>query len=428
MQRRKFLRTALGASIAFPAIVRGQALNSRVSVAVMGVSTTSTGGPGRGTELAVNLATVPNADLSYLCDVDERYLGKAMEAVAKKGARPKAQRDFRRILEDKAVDALVIAAPDHWHAPAAILACAAGKHVYVETPSSHNPAEGDMLVAAAQKYIRTVQHGTQRRSWPVIQEALAKLRSGAIGRILLAKALYYNDRVSIGKGRNARVPAEFDWDLWQGPAPDRPFHDNFVPHNWHWFWDWGTGEMGNNGVQLLDLCVHGSGMDNPGRVSCGGGKLRFEDDQETPDNQFLTIDSGTSAGPSITVELRTWAARTFNDPKYDVAFYGEGGSLLINGSSYAIYDLAGKETGRAAGNGGNEPHLRNFIEAVRGTAKPVNDILEANPVVLLGHFANIAWRASRTITMDLKNKRINDDGTVAKYWRREYREGWAPVV
>ena len=422
------MRHALTTSIAFPAIVRAQSLNSRVSVAVMGVSRTSTGAPGRGTELALGLAGIPNVDVSYLCDVDERYLAKAMEAVKQKGARPKAQKDFRTVLEDKTVDALVVAAPDHWHAPAAILACAAGKHVYVETPSSHNPAEGDMLIAAAQKYSRLVQHGTQRRSWPVIQEALAKLKSGAIGRILLAKAEYFNDRISIGKGHNARVPPELDWDLWQGPAPDRPFHDNYVPHNWHWFWHWGTGEMGNNGVQLLDLCIRGSGMDNPARVSCAGGKLRYDDDQETPDTQLLTIDSATSAGPSITVELRSWAARTFNDPKFDVAFYGEGGSLLINGSSYAIYDLAGKEIGRGAGTGGNEAHLRNFIEAIQQKAKPVADIAEANPVVLLAHFANIALRSSRTINMDLKNKRITDDGTLSKYWRREYREGWAPVV
>ncbi len=189
----------------------------------------------------------------------------------------------------KAVDALVIATCNHWHAPAAILACAAGKHVYVEKPCSHNPREGEMMVAAARKHRRLVQMGNQRRSMPAAIEAIAQLRSGVIGRVYYAQSWYLNTRPSIGAGKSAPVPEGLDYDLWQGPVPRRPFKSNYLHYNWHWFWHWGNGELGNNGVHAVDTCRWGLGVDYPVQATSVGGRFCHEDDQETPDTNVATF-------------------------------------------------------------------------------------------------------------------------------------------
>lgn len=416
MNRRHFLR-ATAAAVALPAIVRADA-GSRVSVAVIGVN-------GRGGELAIGFAGLPNVEVAAICDVDERPLAKAIDAVSRKaGGTPKGERDFRRLLEDKSIDAVVIATPDHWHAPAAILACAAGKHVYVEKPCSHNPQEGEWLVAAARKSQRVVQHGTQRRSWPAIQEAIAKVREGAIGRVLSAKAFYFNDRPTIGHGKAAPVPAGLDWTLWQGPAPEREYHDNFAPYHWHWFWHWGTGELGNNGVHMIDLCRWGLGADHSQRTTSAGRKLRHDDDQETPDTNVVSFDTGAA---TITWECRSWAARVPHDPAHDVAFFGENGSLLINGAGYTIHDPAGKEIARGTGPGGNDVHLQNFIDAIRGKEKLNAEIEEGRKSALLCHLGNSAWRTGQTIDFTPQGG-IAGDERAKKLWRREYRPGWEPRV
>src|SRR5688500_8526087 len=260
----------------------------KVIIGVMGTSRSGNDNDGRGTHLAATLASLAGVEVAYVCDVDERNVGKAIDSVSKKKAEsakaPQGVRDFRRILDDKSVDALVIATPDHWHAPAAILGCSAGKHVYVEKPCSHTAAEGQMLVDAARKHKRLVQHGTQRRSWPGIQEAVQRLRAGEIGRLMYAKCLYFGPRPTIGNGKAAPVPDWLDWSMWQGPAPEREFRDNYVHYNWHWFWHWGTAELGNNGVHSLDLARWGMGVEYPRRITAAGGKYRYpKDDQETPD-------------------------------------------------------------------------------------------------------------------------------------------------
>lgn len=424
--RRKFLRSTAGAVIAFPAILRSASPNSKVVVAVMGVSRNSTGGDGRGTEVAVGFAGLPSVEVSALCDVDEMHLGKAIESVSRKSRKPpRGERDFRRLLEDKTIDAIAIATPDHWHAPAAILACAAGKHVYVEKPCSHNPREGELLVAAARKHQRAVQHGTQRRSWPGIREAIEKLREGTIGRVLSARAYYFNKRPTIGRGKTVPVPAGLDWPLWQGPAPEREFRDNFVHYHWHWFWHWGTGELGNNGVHTIDVCRWGLGVEQPGTVTSAGGKLRYDDDQETPDTNIATFDFGSS---TITWECRSWAARVPSDPEHEVIFFGENGSLAIKGGGYTICDLAGKEVARGTGPGGNESHLQNFIDAIRGEAKLNAEIEEGHKSTQLCHLGNIAWRTGRTVHVDAKTGRVANDDDAMKLWRREYRGGWEPRV
>lgn len=407
----------------------------KVVVAVMGTSRDGAGKDGRGTHLAATLATLPGVEVAYVCDVDERNLAKAVESVSKRlkdGARPpQGVRDFRRALDDKAVDALVIATPDHWHAPAAILACAAGKHVYVEKPCSHNPREGELLVEAARKHNRVVQHGTQRRTWPGIRQAVERLRAGEIGRVLSAKCYYHSNRPTIGRGKTGPPPAWLDWGLWQGPAPERPYRDNIVHYHWHWYWHWGTGELGNNGVHSIDVARWGLGVDVPMRVTHAGGKLRFpDDDQETPDTGVAAFEF--AGGKLLTWENRSWAGRTPLDPAGEVVFHGEEGSLVISGGGYAIHDPEGKKSAEGAGEGGDASHLQNFIDAVRaGSPAKLNAPIEEGVTsTLLCHLGNIAWRTGGAVRVDPPTRQLAGpaDEDAKALWRREYRQGWEPTV
>ena len=386
---------------------------------VMGVN-------GRGMQLAQGFNSGGGAEIAYLCDVDERAMARAVKSVSDKQARvPQGVKDFRRILDDKNVDALVIAAPDHWHAPATILACAAGKHVYCEKPACHNPREGEWMVAAARKHQRIVQLGTQRRSYPAVIEAIEKLKSGAVGRVLFSRGWYNNTRASIGHGKAAPAPDWLDYELWQGPAPERPFQDNLVHYNWHWFWHWGTGELGNNGIHALDVCRWGLGVDYPMRVTSGGGKYRFDDDQETPDTQTVTFDFGDK---SITWEGRSWHPRGFEGSAFGIAFYGEKGTMVIDGANYKVFDFKGAEIDKGGGPGGDARHYQNFLECIRSGKKPSADIEEGHKSTLLCHLGNIAWRTGRTLHCDPKNGRILDDAKAMALWGREYRKGWEPKV
>ena len=381
---------------------------------------------GRGSDLAQGFSGLDGAEIGYICDVDDRAIAKGIKtSMAKQAREPKGVKDFRRIIEDRNVDALVIAAPDHWHAPATILACAAGKHVYVEKPCSHNPHEGELMIRAARQHNRVVQLGTQRRSAPGVNDAIEALRGGAIGRVLFSRGWYNNTRSSIGRGKAVPVPAWLDYELWQGPAPERPYRDNLVHYNWHWFWHWGTGELGNNGIHALDLCRWGLGVDYPVRVSSGGGKYRHDDDQETPDTHLATFDFG---GKTITWEGRSWHPRGFEGLAFGVAFYGEGGTMLIDGGGHRILDFKGNEVGRKGGSGGDRAHLQNFLDSIRNARRPNADIEEGHKSTLLCHLGNIAWRTGHTLGIDPKTGHILDDPRAEALWRREYRPGWEPKV
>ncbi|MBX9584343.1 MAG: Gfo/Idh/MocA family oxidoreductase [Gemmataceae bacterium] len=413
-------RTFLGAAGGLAAVPRLSAsANTRLVVGVMGMGT-------RGPALARAFAALPNTEVAYVCDVDAARVGQAADALAKDGRpRPRAVADFRRVLDDKAVDAFVCAAPNHWHAPASILACAAGKHVYVEKPCSHNPREGELLVAAARKHGRRVQMGNQRRSWPKVREAVAALREGVIGRVYLAQGWYAAARPSIGTGEAKDPPAGLDYDLWQGPAPRRPFRSNVLHYNWHWFWDWGNGELGNNGVHMIDLCRWGLGADYPARVTSAGGRYRYKDDQETPDTHVVGFDfpNGSTA---------TWEGLSCNQPPRekpaDVLFLGETGSLAIAGGGYTVYDPKGKPVRTEAGPGGDAAHVANFAAAVRGDEPLNSEIEEGHKSTLLCHLGNIAHRAGRSVRCDPKTGRTADDPAAMKLWAREYAPGWEPKV
>jgi predicted dehydrogenase len=332
--------------------------------------------------------------------------------------------DFRRILDDKAVDVLVIATCNHWHAPAAILGCAAGKHVYVEKPCSHNPREGELMVVAARKHDRRVQMGNQRRTWPKIIEAIEAVRKGEIGRAYFAQSWYTNNRGSIGRGKPGPMPEGLDYALWQGPAPKRPFQTTYLHYNWHWFWHWGNGELGNNGVHMIDLCRWGLGVDYPSRVTSSGGRYRFRDDQETPDTHLVAFDFPGR-------KTITWEGLSCNRlpaGTADVVFFGESGSLAIRGSGYVIHDAAGREVRRADGPGGDATHLRNFLDAVRGRGRLNSEIEEGHRSTLLCHLGNIAHRIGRSLRCDTSSGRVLQDEEAMRQWSREYARGWEPRV
>ncbi|MFO0936504.1 MAG: Gfo/Idh/MocA family oxidoreductase [Gemmataceae bacterium] len=395
--------------------VWGRSAFDTIHVGVMGTGS-------RGTSLAKLLANQPNVVVKTVCDVDEGRAGKAadtVETVSK--SRPAIVGDFRRMLDDQAIDVFVCAGPNHWHAPSSILACKAGKHVYVEKPCSHNPREGEVLVEAATANKRHVQMGNQRRSWPAVIEAIRKLHEGIIGRVYFAQAWYTSDRPSIGKGKAIEPPKGLDYDLWQGPSPRKPFRDNYLHYNWHWFWNWGNGELGNNGIHMIDLLRWGLGVDYPTLATSAGGRYRFVDDQETPDTHVVSFNF--PGGKSLTWEGFSCNLLPGNKP-LDCLFHGEKGSLAIQGSGYMVYDPKGKEIAKQTGKSGEEIHMQNFLATVRGEAKLNSPIAEGHKSTLLCHLGNMAHRTGRTLHCDPKDGKVINDPDAMKLWKREYAAGF----
>ena len=384
-------------------------------------------GLSRGRSLADSFAKQSGVDVKYVCDVDSTRAASCAELVkGAVGKTPQAVTDFRRILDDKAVDALVCAAPNHWHAPATILACAAGKHVYVEKPCSHNPREGELMVEAARRHRRAVQVGTQRRSSPGWIEAVKKLGDGTIGRVYLARAWYNSARGSIGRGRPAAIPAHLDYDLWQGPAPRVPYRDNVVHYNWHWRWHWGNGELGNNGVHTLDLCRWGMGVDFPSRVTSSGGRYHFEDDQETPDTHSVCFEFPGR-------RQITWEGLSCNRHGSGfITYYGDRGTLAIDSNgNHTVFDRGDKAVDKFESNSrGDTEHIVNFLDAIRND-RPLElnaEIADGHESTLLCHLGNIAQRTGHTLNCDPQDGRIIDDEESMALWSRDYEPGWEPTV
>jgi predicted dehydrogenase len=403
---------------------------------VMGIIGTG----GRGQTVAANFASSKGVAVKYVCDVDDAMLADGVAAVEERLATlaqsnatkpqfptPTAVKDFRRVLDDDAVQAVAVVTPDHWHAPIAILALKAGKHVYVEKPCCHIPREGELLVEAARKYNRVVQHGTQRRSWPGIVKGIKLVRGGEIGNVHFARCWYAVDRKSIGRGKGVPVPPGMDFTMWQGPAPERPYQDNLVPYNWHWFWHWGTGEMGNNGIHFLDLARWGLNVDYPKRVTSAGGRYAFDDDWETPDTQTATFEFGDKM---ILAELRSCHPRGIDGAGYGVAFHGDKGTLVVLENGFKLYDRKDKLLESVAEKRDiDTAHFADFVDAARKGRRPAAEIEDGHKSTLLCHLGNIAIRAGKSLNIDPKNGRILDDKeTAEKYWSREYRPEWEPTV
>jgi len=440
INRRKFIKMTGAAGLGFgvmagaPAILKSASPNNKINVAVMGTNS-------RGLGLARGFARHPDMDVSYICDVDDHAIRKGLDAVNEAGQErePQGMKDFRRALEDQSLDAIVISTPIHWHAPASILALSAGKHVYVEKPCSYNPHEGELLVEAANKYRRVVQMGNQRRSWPMVVEAMNRLKEGAIGNTYFARCWYANNRGSMGYGKPAPVPSNLDYDLWQGPAPRRPYMDNVIHYNWHWLWHWGAGELLNNGVHFLDLARWGLDVNYPSRVTSSGGRYHWQDDQETPDTQIVTYDFPEN-------KTVVWEARSCNPKRLEgsatgASFHGENGAMIVDGNGYVIYDNDNREVENSS-SGEADPidttgpgfdldrdHINNFAVSIREGRRPVTDIRDANVSVHNCHLGNIAHRTGRVINCDPHNGHIiGDRQAVDQFWSREYEPGWAPVL
>ncbi|MDE3252417.1 MAG: Gfo/Idh/MocA family oxidoreductase [Bacteroidota bacterium] len=406
--------------------------NDRIHMAVIGCN-------GRGGAMAPIFAKQENTEVIFICDVDQIARQKGIEAVLKTGKdAPKGENDFRKILANTDVDAVYIATPDHWHAPATILCCAAGKHVYVEKPLSHNPREGELAIAAARKYNRVVQMGSQRRSWELLTEGIHALHEGIIGKIHMAKCWYTNNRKSIGVGKIVPVPSNLDYELWQGPAPRRPYKDNLIHYNWHWFWHWGTGEALNNGTHEVDVARWGLGVDYPLSVNSTGGRYFYQDDWQTPDTQLITYNC-----PEATV---LWEGRSCNGYKTEgrdrgVLFYGEKGSLLTGHNGYNVYDEKGKLLKEIKSNavidgrntaspneGLDAVHIANFLSSVRLSKRPNADVETGYKSTLWVQLGNIAQRVGHTLHIDQSNGHIQNDQQAMQYWGREYEKGWEPKL
>ncbi|HTV03432.1 MAG TPA: Gfo/Idh/MocA family oxidoreductase [Luteitalea sp.] len=440
LDRRSFLKSAsatIGAGLIAPAAAsaapavwrQAGAPSDRVRVAIMGVNS-------RGSQLARAFLNTPGAVITTICDVDTRAAAKAAELVGKAGTAPTLIPDVRKVLESRDIDALVIAAPDHWHAPAAMLALDAGKHVYVEKPASHNPREGELLVEAQKRTGKVVQMGNQRRSWPNVQKAIGLVHGGRIGKVYNARTWYANTRPSIGKGKPVPVPEWLDYELWQGPAPRREFVDNLVHYEWHWRWHWGTGESANNGTHMFDLARWGLQVEHPTRVTSSGGRFQFADDWEFPDTQVIALDY--PGGKMITWESMSANGYKPHGTGVGVTFHGDQGSLLIDGDGYTIYDLKGgvveeikTDPGAVTSQVGpavrlDALHTANFVAGIRGTGTLATPIDGGHTSTMMALLGNIAWKTGRALTCDPATGRIQNDADATAMWGREYAPGWAP--
>ena len=437
--RREFIDTlavgAAGLAISSTAKSYGQIMgsNDRLNFAVIGLHSRAEA------HLSALKANKSDARIAYVCDVDTNTMKKfAADTEKEMGEAPKTEQDFRNILSLKEIDAIAIATPDHWHAHMAILGLQAGKHVYVEKPCSHNPAEGALLLEAVRKYGKKVQMGTQQRSSPHTIEVIDKIHNGLIGRAYYAKCWYSNVRGSIGIGKPAPVPPQIDWDLWQGPAPRQPYKDNVQPYNWHWFRIWGTGETLNNGTHEVDVCRWALGVDYPNTVSAQGGRYHFKDDWQFYDTLITNF--------NYPDKILSWEGKCCEGMKFygrdrGSTIMGTTGTVLVDRDGYEVYDLKGKKTdefkvGKVQTSSSDltgrdsmtDAHFANFIAAIRKNEKLNAPIEVGNVAVTMLQLSNIAWETNRVLDLDTADGKIHHDAEAMKGWARSYEKGWEPKL
>ena len=423
MNRRHFLMST--AVMAGGAAMRGLASpNDTVRIAVVGCG-------GRGGSHVNAWSRMPNVEIVALCDVDQAHIADKLKRLESAGAKkPATYVDYRKLVEDKTIDAVSIATPNHWHTLQTIWAVQAGKDVYVEKPCSHNVFESQQIVAAARKYDRLVQHGSQSRSSPALQEAVQRMRDGELGDVYMARGLCFKWRDTIGRTPVSAVPDGVDYDLWTGPAPKREFTKNRFHYNWHWFWDTGNGDLGNQGIHEVDIARWGLGVTHPTKVSAIGGKFMFDDDQETPNTITATYEFDVAGKKKMmTFEVRHWispheAGINGDKPGNTIGnqFYGSKGYLVIDNYN-KYYSFLGKDQQPGPSATKGDQHWANFIDAVRSrkrgdlTAEIEEGALSCN----LMHLANISYRLGRTIHWDAKKLECQDDSDANKMLTRAYR-------
>jgi len=425
--RRAFLKntTTLAAGAAALGIapsVRAVGANEKIVLGLIGPG-------GMGTNLLQSFAAQKDVEIAYVCDVDATRMAAAVkttEGIA--GKAPRAEKDMRRIFDDRAVDAVVIATPDHWHAPATILACDAGKHVYVEKPCSHNLREGRLMIEMARRTKRVVQVGTQSRSTEHVRRAIELLHGGAIGEVLVAKVWNSQLRSSIGHAQPSEPPATLDFEAWVGPAPMVRYQANLLPGIWRWWYAFGTGDMGNDGVHDLDIGRWGLGVDtHPSTIAALGGKYFFDDDQQFPDTQTVIFEYPGERKKQLIFEQRIWSPYVQEGHENGNAFYGTKGMLILGkGGGWQLFGPRNAPGEKMTGKPDGPAHHRDFLECIRSGNRSNADIEIGHLSSSLCHLGNIATRVGRILHFDPKTEQIAGDDEANKLIRRSYREGhWA---
>jgi len=435
--RRTFIRNTAAATVAIsiPTIIPVKAFgaNDRINAAVLGLH-------GRGKSHVTSFMAQDNVVVTHLCDPDMNVLKERQKDFKEKYNKDVSlEQDLRKIYDNKDIDVVSIATPNHWHSLAVIWACQAGKDCYVEKPGSHNIYEGRKMVEAALKYDRIVQHGVQLRSSPSVREAVKLMHEGFIGRVYMARGLVFRWRADIGNKGFEQVPDGLDYDLWTGPAAKRPFSRNIVHYNWHWTFEYGNGDVGNQGIHETDLCMWGLDVGLPTQITSMGGKFLWDDAKETPE-VLSSIYHYPEEDKIIQFEVRPWCTNTEEGVTVGNIFYGEKGILVVDG--YDKYKfLMGQnrelvksgsdgniaQTGIARGQGGTEGHFRNFIEAVRAHDKTIlnGPVETAHLASGLAHLGNIAYRLNRVLTFHPQSEKFVNDEEADKLLTRNYR---APYI
>lgn len=372
--------------------------------------------------LATNFAANPNSVVTQICDVNENLFADTVKKLGDiQGVEPKPVQDLRRVMDDKSIDAIAVATPDHWHALATIWGCQAGKHVYVEKPISNNVFEGWQEIQAARKYDRRVQVGTQSRSMPHYREAIEYLRSGKLGKVHAAKAWNSQLRRRVNAVADSPVPKGIDWDIWQGPAPEHPYNENRYTYGWRWLWDYGTGDMGNDGVHDLDIARWGLGVDYPTAVQCMGAKLQFDGDiQETPDTQYVTFNFPENK--VLIYEQRLWSPYHQEGFENGVAFYGNSGYMLIGRGAWKVVEKGNKVVIDRTADRSDVPHIDNFLAAIKSKGSLNCDIEEGYKSTLLAHLGNLAFRLGKPLSFDPATQTFVGDPDANAYLKRAGRK------
>jgi predicted dehydrogenase len=427
--RRRFLKqtgaVALGAVTFAAPPARAARANERIILGVIGPG-------GQGSSLLKSFVSQKDVELAYVCDADANRQNAAAKAVeSATGKAPKTVKDMRRILDDASVDAVIIATPDHWHAPATILACNAGKHVYVEKPCAHNLREGRLMLEATRRTQRVVQVGSQTRSAQHVQRAMELLHNGAIGDVLVAKVWNSQLRRNIGHAQPSDPPAYLDFDLWVGPAPMVPYQTNLLPSIWRWWYAFGTGDIGNDGVHDIDIGRWGLGVTtHPTTITALGGKYFFDDDQQFPDTQTVIFEyagAGATRRQQLIFEQRIWSPYVQEGYENGNAFYGTKGMMLLGKQSgWQLFGPRNEPGEKVTQRLDSVPHHRNFLECIRSGRRPNADIAIGHLSAALSHLGNIATRVGRVLHFDPATEQITGDEEANRLVRRTYREGhWA---
>ena len=434
MNRREFLeQTAAAAAFSRAAGAAVASPSERIRAGFVGVG-------GRARALLDMFSAQGDVEVVAIADIDPERVAPAMKLLAERSLNaPAVYEDFRRVLDDPSIDIVVVGTPDHWHAIPTILACQAGKDVYVEKPDGHNIVEGQRMVQAMRQHGRVVQMGTQARSDPGFLAAMDYVRSGKLGKVLVAKAWENAKQGSLGFPPDGDPPPGINYDLWLGPAPKRPFNPCRFHGNWRWFFDYGSGDLGNDGVHRLDyarwgldtvLAAHGaSPLGTPRRVSAQGGKWYFDDIQEWPDTLQVTYEYAQPAGGAglvLSYEMRLWAPYPYHGEKEGAVLYGDQGYLVLGVRRWQAFDAANRQVAQGQCDSDATPHVRNFLECVKSRQRPNADLETiGHPASLLCHAGNVAWRVGRSLEVDPATESfIDDEQANALRTRPTYRAPW----